>query len=90
MDWADIESILEEISFTHKEALLKCGRRIIPNLTSEDVLQPNDYSELNHHPEFRYEEGMLAGIQTVYMALRALNQEKLPKVRRGSMPECVG
>lgn len=71
-DWAAIEATLEEIMLMHKKALLTLGRRIVPTLTSEDILQPNDYLELNHHPEFRYEEGLLAGIQTAQMALRAL------------------
>ena len=46
------------------------GRRVVPTLTPEDVLQPNDYPELENHPEFRYQEGVLAGIQEAISALR--------------------
>jgi cell envelope opacity-associated protein A len=60
----------------HQSQLLKCGRRIIPHLTPEDLLQPNDYQELEHNPHFRYEEGVLAGVQTVQMALWALKKQE--------------
>lgn len=59
--------------------LLEVGRRIVPTLTPEDMLQPNDYLELEHHPYFRYEEGLLAGIQSVQMALRALEKDCEPR-----------
>jgi hypothetical protein len=72
MDWKQIESTLEEIAAMQRKNLLMLGRRIVPTLTPEDMLQPNDYPELDHHPEFRYEEGILAGVQTAQMALRAM------------------
>lgn len=73
--WNKIEELLQEIVDQQRNHLLKCGRRIIPTLTPEDVLQPNDYRELENHPHFRYEEGILAGMQTVQMALSALQKE---------------
>ena len=54
-----------------KKKLLQTGRDFVPHLTEEDVLQPNDFRELEENPHFRYEEGILAGIQMVEMALRA-------------------
>ncbi|MEM1283150.1 MAG: hypothetical protein AAGG81_06310 [Chlamydiota bacterium] len=59
----------------YENQLLELGRRIVPTLTPEDMLQPNDYPELENHPHFRYEEGVLAGIQTVRMAFRALEKD---------------
>jgi hypothetical protein len=70
-NWPDVDSSIEEIVQRQKNELLRLGRRIIPTLTPEDMLQPNDYPELENHPEFRYEEGVLAGMQTIQMALRA-------------------
>lgn len=66
-----IERLLEELIEGQKKSLLTLGRRIVPTLTMEDMLQPNDYPELEHHPEFRYEEGILNGLQSASMALRA-------------------
>jgi hypothetical protein len=71
-DWQQIEVTVDEIVAMQKKTLLSLGRRIIPTLTPEDMLQPNDYPDLESHPEFRYEEGLLAGVQTVQTALRTL------------------
>lgn len=66
-----LEQLLIELEEGQRKQLLAIGRRIVPFLTEEDVLQPNDYPELENNPHFRYEEGILAGIQTVQMAIRA-------------------
>lgn len=67
----EVEELLKELEEGQRQTLYKLGRRIVPTLTSEDLLQPNDYPELENHAHFRYEEGVLAGIQTVQAALRA-------------------
>lgn len=74
---ANLEALLEEIVEAQKEKVLKCGRQFIPTLTSEDVLQPNDYPLLENNPHFRYEEGVLEGVQTVRSALLAFFEESL-------------
>jgi len=71
LNWKAVEMTLEELVSMQKKTLLALGRRIVPALTPEDVLQPNDYPELESHPEFRYEEGILAGLQSAQVALRA-------------------
>lgn len=68
-----LNKILDEIIQGQQEKLLKCARNLIPHLTADDILQPNDYPELELNPLFRYEEGVLEGIRTVQAALRALN-----------------
>lgn len=65
----EIKKLIDEIAEGQKSKLLKCGRSFVPTLTSEDALQPNDYPELENNPHFRYEEGVLEGIQTVRSAL---------------------
>ena len=72
--WEAIDQLVKELVQFHQAQLLESGRRIIPHLTTEDLLQPNDYHELEFNPHFRYEEGVLAGIQTVQMALWALKK----------------
>lgn len=72
--WNEMEQLMEEIVQQQQRQLLTCGRRFVPTLTPEDVLQPNDYPELEQNPHFRYEEGVLAGLLTMQMALRALRQ----------------
>lgn len=65
------DHILEEMIDMQRKNLLRLGRRIVPNLTPEDVLQPNDFPELENHPEFRYEEGILAGLLSAQTAFRS-------------------
>lgn len=66
-----VEVLLNELEEGQQKVLYALGRRIVPTLTTEDLLQPNDYPELEENPHFRYEEGVLAGIKTVRAALRA-------------------
>ena len=61
--------LLDQLIEQQKKELLKLGRRIRSNLTEDDLLQPNDYPELELNPHFRYEEGVLHGIQVVKAAL---------------------
>lgn len=75
--WKAIEGLIESIVAGQQKEVMRIGRRLVPTLTSEDVLQPNDYPHLENHPDFRYEEGVLAGAQTVQMALRALRRESV-------------
>ncbi len=69
--WLATEELINEVVEGQRQRLLHLGRQIIPTLTPEDILQPNDYPELENNPVFRYEEGLLAGMQAIHMALRA-------------------
>ncbi|MFA6916671.1 MAG: hypothetical protein WC222_09765 [Parachlamydiales bacterium] len=55
--------------------VLATGREIIPSLTTDDVLQPNDFPALEEHPYFRYEEGLLAGLNAAWIALSAAQRD---------------
>lgn len=70
-----IQATIQEIVNKQQADVLKCARRIVPTITPEDVLQPNDYQELENNPHFRFEEGLLIGAQTVQMALLALQND---------------
>lgn len=67
----ELLELIREMRSYQEKALLNLGKRIIPTLTSDDVLQPNDFPELELNPHFRYEEGILHGIQSVEMAIQA-------------------
>lgn len=71
LSWTQIETLLESLIQQQQARALACGRRIMPRLTEEDMLQPNDYPDLENHPHFRYEEGVIEGLKTALMALRA-------------------
>ena len=67
--------LLEQLIEGQKHKLLASGRRIVPHVTPEDLLQPNDFPELELHPHFRYEEGILDGMQVVRAALMAMERD---------------
>jgi hypothetical protein len=70
-DLQAFELLFDQMIITQQKKLLECARRIIPSVTTDDILQPNDFPELENHPYFRYEEGLLAGLQSAQMAFRA-------------------
>jgi hypothetical protein len=74
--WASIDQLLQELVEFHHQKMVQCGQRILPHVTAEDLLQPNDFIELEYHSHFRYEEGILAGVQTVQMALWAMKKQE--------------
>lgn len=63
--------LVEEMIESQRERLLTLARRLLPGATAEDLLQPHDYPELADHPEFHFEDGILAGYLAVLAALRA-------------------
>lgn len=75
MVWELIEQTIQEMVLKQQEDLLKSAQRLVPNITAEDILQPNDFPVLEKHPDFRYDEGILAGILAAQMALFALKNE---------------
>ena len=63
--------IFDELISMQNKKLLELARRIVPRVTEDDILQPNDYPELENHPIFRYEEGVLEGLLSAKMAFLA-------------------
>lgn len=66
-----MENLFNELIELQRKKIFDCAREIVPNVTPDDVLQPNDFPELEQHPYFRYEEGVLEGLLTARMAYLA-------------------
>ncbi len=66
-----MQNIFDELIAQQKKKVLICAERIIPHLTEDDLLQPNDFPSLELNPHFRYEEGVLEGLMTARMAFLA-------------------
>jgi hypothetical protein len=82
--WGEIQVLLSQLEESQQQQLYALARRIVPTFTQDDMLQPNDFPELENHPNFRYEEGVLAGIKTAHMALLALKSDQnARKLTRG-------
>jgi len=70
-----MESVFDELVELQRRKLLKFAQQIIPNITPDDLLQPNDFPALEQNPLFRYEEGILEGLLTARMAYLAKKKE---------------
>lgn len=67
--------MFDELITLQRKKVLNCAFRILPHLTEDDILQPNDFPELEMNPHFRYEEGVLEGLMTARMACLAYQRE---------------
>jgi len=66
-----VDSLLTQMVDHQRTKVLRLAREAIPHLSPEDVLNPNDYPELKAHPTFDFEDGILSGLISAQMALRA-------------------
>lgn len=76
LTWAD--TLFEGMVSQQRTKVLRLAREALPHLSSDDVLNPNDYPELKAHPTFDYEDGLLSGLLAAQMALRAEVKRKVP------------
>jgi hypothetical protein len=51
--------------------VLALARRIVPQVTPEDLRNPHDFPPLVASAEFNYEDGILAGLRSAEIAVRA-------------------
>lgn len=68
-----MEEIFDELIRLQQIKIKNCADSIIPNLTDDDLMQPNDFPALENNPYFRYNEGVLEGLmsaKTAYLALK--------------------
>ncbi len=68
---AELDALFAELIAYQQKRVAKFARRIRPNLSDDDILQPHDYPDLYADPAFQFEDGSLAGIRAVEIALRA-------------------
>src|SRR5690242_10834256 len=68
---AGMEACLEAMIEQQRAKVLRLAREALPHLSAEDVLNPFDFPELKAHPTFDYEDGILAGLISAQIALRA-------------------
>lgn len=66
-----LDALLTQMVEQQERKLLQLARQIIPDLTPEDLRNPQDFAALARDPEFNYEDGVLAGMRAAHMAVRA-------------------
>ncbi len=70
IEWDLVFGLLAELETQQKQKVFQLARRLRPDLTAEDIRNPHDFHELSDG-DWQYEDGLLAGIQSVAIALRA-------------------
>ena len=73
--WEDVDRAIHAIEENQTKKVIDLARRILPGLTAEDIRNPHDFPELND-ADWQYEDGLLAGIQSVRVALRAMKNRE--------------
>lgn len=66
-----IDREIHAIEEVQTKKVIDLARRLLPHITAEDIRNPHDFPELSD-PDWQYEDGVLAGIQSVRIALRAM------------------
>ncbi len=67
-----IEQHLDQQHLQQTERALKFARYIKPNVSLEDLLNPDDFQEIMSDPAFVYEDGVSNGILSAKISVRAL------------------
>ena len=70
-DPAPIAVLIEEMIETQRVRRMEIACRIDPSLSADDLMQPHDHPKVANHPDFQFEDGILAGYLAVRAALRA-------------------
>jgi 8-oxo-dGTP pyrophosphatase MutT (NUDIX family) len=68
---AEVMLLLAKMEELQARKVIDLARRLRPGLTPEDIRNPHDFPELND-TDWHFEDGQLAGLQSVAAALRAL------------------
>ena len=66
-----LDRLLRQMIDQQERKVLDLARESVPGLTPEDLRNPQDFATLARDPAFNYEDGILAGLRSAHMALRA-------------------
>ncbi|HEX3346197.1 MAG TPA: hypothetical protein VHS09_16555 [Polyangiaceae bacterium] len=72
--WRDVEELVGALEEQQRRKVLDLARRLRPGVTLEDIANPHDFPELADS-DWQYEDGLLAGVQSVLAAVRARRRE---------------
>ena len=69
---ARIHELLDSMERAQADKVIELARRLRPGLTAEDIRNPHDFPDLDD-PDWHFEDGQLAGIQSVRFAIKSLD-----------------
>jgi len=67
-----LETHLSELHNYHREKAAKLAQEIKPELSLEDLLNPDDFPALINDPTFMHQDGIAAGVMSAKISVRAL------------------
>jgi len=66
-----IDSLMLEMIAQQENKVLGMALVIHPGVTTEDIRNPHDFPDLIQNGIWNFEDGILAGLKSAHMALRA-------------------
>jgi hypothetical protein len=74
-----LEPLFDGMLAQQRAKVLRIAREAVPNIGPEDLRNAHDFPELQAHPTFEWEDGILAGLIAAQVAVRS-------EIRRQFMP----
>jgi hypothetical protein len=81
-----IFDLLDQMERGQADKVVAFARRLKPGLTAEDIRNPHDFPDLDD-ADWHFEDGQLAGIQSVRFAIRGLSRELVPDGEASEGPQ---
>ena len=80
--WDEILHLVASMEELQRSKVFALARRLKPDLTLEDMRNPHDFPELAD-PDWHYEDGVMTGIQSVSVAVRAMRAARARRSSQG-------
>ena len=74
---AVVDRLMLELIALQQKKVLELANKIHPGLSSEDIRNPHDFPDLIADSGWNFEDGILSGLKSAHMALRAKIAEAL-------------
>jgi 8-oxo-dGTP diphosphatase len=71
----DAETLIATLVAQQEAKVLRLGRALVPALTAEDLRNPQDFPVLVGSAAFNFEDGILAGLRSAEIAVRARRRD---------------
>ena len=68
---AEMDALMIAMIAQHEAKVLEMARAIHPGVTAEDIRNPQDFQDLVANAAWNFEDGILTGLKSAHIALRA-------------------
>lgn len=71
LEKATLIRLFDQLIEQQQDKVLKIAKQCYPQVTPEDIRNPQDFAKLRQHDNFNFEDGILAGFISAKMAVLA-------------------